>query len=134
MEYTDTVVIDSMIYDKYDDLTISGNINYLPILTAPHPDTPPVASFTAYPIVGKAPLEVNFTDQSAVGIISWEWDFGDGSKSLEQNPSHTYANIATYAVSLTVTDILGLKDTYSKTITLRDKMAMPWIPFLLLDE
>lgn len=36
----DTDVIDSMIYDKNDDITCAGYINYLPILTEPHPDTP----------------------------------------------------------------------------------------------
>jgi len=36
----DTNVIDSMIWDKNDNITCAGYINYLPILTAPHPDTP----------------------------------------------------------------------------------------------
>ncbi|MGB9693757.1 MAG: hypothetical protein ACPLYF_02830 [Fervidobacterium sp.] len=37
---TDTKVIDSMIYDKNDDIRCAGFIEYLPILTEPHPDTP----------------------------------------------------------------------------------------------
>jgi len=36
----DTSVIDKMIYDKNDDITSAGYINYLPILTEPHPSTP----------------------------------------------------------------------------------------------
>jgi hypothetical protein len=36
----DTEVIDSMIYDKKDDITCAGFIDYLPILTKPHPETP----------------------------------------------------------------------------------------------
>jgi hypothetical protein len=36
----DTALIDAMIYDKNDDITCAGYIDYLPILTAPHPDTP----------------------------------------------------------------------------------------------
>lgn len=36
----DTDVIDSMIYDKKDDIRCAGFIEYLPILTEPHPDTP----------------------------------------------------------------------------------------------
>jgi hypothetical protein len=36
----DTKVIDSMIYDKNDDITCAGFIEYLPILTEPHPCTP----------------------------------------------------------------------------------------------
>lgn len=37
---TDTSIIDSMIYDKNDDITCAGYIDYLPILTEPHPETP----------------------------------------------------------------------------------------------
>ena len=37
----DTSVIDAMIYDKNDDITGAGYIDYLPILTDPHPSTPP---------------------------------------------------------------------------------------------
>lgn len=36
----DTDVIDAMIYDRSDDITCAGYINYLPILTEPHPSTP----------------------------------------------------------------------------------------------
>jgi len=37
-------------------------------------------------------------------IISWNWNFGDGSSSTLQNPSHTYTNDGTYTVSLTISD------------------------------
>ena len=37
-------------------------------------------------------------------IISWSWNFGDGSSSALQNPSHTYTNNGSYTVSLTVND------------------------------
>jgi len=36
----DTDLIDSMIYDRNDDITCADFIEYLPILTEPHPDTP----------------------------------------------------------------------------------------------
>jgi len=131
---TDTGVIDSMIYDRNDNLTIDGYVVYTPFLNAPHPDTPPNASFEAYPTVGQAPLTVNFTDESILAITSWGWDFGDGSTSSQQNPSHTYTNLGSYTVSLTVTDILGIQDTYSHTITLRERVAIHSIPLLLLDD
>ncbi|EAY24833.1 T9SS type A sorting domain-containing protein [Microscilla marina] len=47
-----------------------------------------------------------FTDQSSSStdnFTSWAWDFGDGSTSTAQNPAHTYTNIGTYRVTLTVT-------------------------------
>ncbi|MCB2208635.1 MAG: choice-of-anchor J domain-containing protein [Bacteroidetes bacterium] len=37
-------------------------------------------------------------------IISWDWNFGDGTSSTLQNPSHTYNSNGTYTVSLTVND------------------------------
>ncbi|HWQ64743.1 MAG TPA: PKD domain-containing protein, partial [Methanospirillum sp.] len=41
---------------------------------------------------GPAPLTVQFTDTSTGSPNSWYWDFGDGSNSVKQNPSHTYTN------------------------------------------
>ncbi len=35
-------------------------------------------------------------------IDSWQWDFGDGNGSAEQNPSHTYSEDGEYMVSLTI--------------------------------
>jgi PKD repeat protein len=68
-------------------------------------DEPLVASFEAEPRVGTAPLEVDFTDTSDSGlgaITGWEWDFGDGTGSTAQHPTHTYAEPGAYTVSLTV--------------------------------
>ena len=63
------------------------------------------ASFTAQPTSGTAPLTVQFTDTSTAGdtpISDWEWDFGDGGSSTDQNPLHTYQSPGIYTVSLTV--------------------------------
>ncbi|PJA52574.1 MAG: hypothetical protein CO167_08715, partial [Candidatus Marinimicrobia bacterium CG_4_9_14_3_um_filter_48_9] len=51
------------------------------------------AFFEYFPSEGLAPLTVNFTDHSVsvdYSISDWSWDFGDGSQSTQQNPSHTY--------------------------------------------
>jgi PKD repeat protein len=46
---------------------------------------------------------VVFTDNSSGGTFdSWLWDFGDGATSTAQNPSHTYAAVGPYTVTLTV--------------------------------
>lgn len=67
------------------------------------------ASFTASVVSGPAPLSVQFTDTSTVpGITSWLWEFGDGSTSTEQNPSHTYTDDGLYTVRLNVTGSTGL--------------------------
>ncbi|MFD2147330.1 PKD domain-containing protein [Mucilaginibacter antarcticus] len=49
----------------------------------------------------------NTTTATSNVIKSWEWDFGDGNKSTDQNPSHTYAAAGDYDVRLTVVDYSG---------------------------
>jgi PKD repeat protein len=62
------------------------------------------ADFTATPQSGSLPLEVQFTNQSAGDILSYFWDFGDGTTSEEQNPIHLYESEGSFDVTLTVTD------------------------------
>lgn len=62
--------------------------------------TPPVAKFLYTPKRGKAPLEVRFTDQSTGNVTAWEWNFGDGTTSDEQNPRHAYLTTGLKSVSL----------------------------------
>jgi PKD repeat protein len=95
----------------------------------------PVAHFSASPTSGAAPLTVNFTDQSTGQITSWSWDFGDGSISTEQNPSHTYTDDGSYTVSLAVTGPGG-SDTETKAdyINVIRGKAMPWISLLLFGD
>ncbi|UAY51015.1 PKD domain-containing protein [Ferruginibacter albus] len=60
---------------------------------------------------------VHFSDAttSTGNIISYHWDFGDGTASVQQNPIHTYASTGTYSIKLTVTTIEGCIDSLSKT-------------------
>ena len=53
------------------------------------------------------PYNFNFFDNSSGSPTSWFWDFGDGTSSNIQNPSHVFANIGTYNVCLTPSDSLG---------------------------
>ncbi len=62
-----------------------------------------IAEFAANPVLGnEIPFEVQFLDNSVGEITSWAWDFGDGMKSTEQNPVHSYANIGEFSVKLKV--------------------------------
>lgn len=74
------------------------------------------AAFYGDPVEGTNPLTVQFTDQSCAtcGIIAWNWDFGDGGTSDEQNPSHTYEATGKYTVMLVVVDEKGNDDNETK--------------------
>jgi len=74
----------------------------------------PVANFTSSVTSGKSPLKVAFTDTSTGSPTSWKWDFGDGSKSYLQNPTHKYSKVGSYTVSLTVKNAVG-RNTVTKT-------------------
>lgn len=75
--------------------------------------TAPTAAFSGTPRTGEAPLSVAFTDLSLGVPTNWSWDFGDGSTSTLQNPTHTYGTPGTYAVTLTVSNAVGT-DTKSE--------------------
>ena len=49
---------------------------------------------------------VQFSNQSDNGT-SYDWNFGDGGTSTDQNPVHTYAAGGTYTVTLIVTNACG---------------------------
>ena len=70
---------------------------------------------------------VNFYDNSFtdpnynIDLISWEWDFGDGVISNDQNPSHIYDYPGLYYVWLTVEDENGCTHKTMKTINVLEE-------------
>jgi uncharacterized protein (TIGR02145 family) len=68
---------------------------------------PLIADFSANITAGALPLSVNFTDQSINNPTSWQWDFGDGGKSTQQNPIHIYNNEGNYTVQLIASNDFG---------------------------
>jgi PKD repeat protein len=57
--------------------------------------------------VSKSALEVIFADQSEGANLTWDWTFGDGESSQDQNPTHTYSAEGSYRVCLLVTNECG---------------------------
>ncbi|MCK5855944.1 MAG: PKD domain-containing protein [Bacteroidales bacterium] len=53
------------------------------------------------------PLLIHFYDLSSGNITSWDWDFGDGTTSNIQNPSHTYNSSGSYQVRLFIIDSIN---------------------------
>ena len=79
---------------------------------------PPRADFTASPSNACGPFSTTFQDLSYApsNIVSWDWDFGDGQNSTQQNPTHLYATTGVYVASLTIEDASGCTNTYTDTI------------------
>ena len=114
-DYTVTLVV--------ADSDPDGTKRSLPTTLPLHVNAPPVASFK---VSNFSPLEtdsVAFSDCSTDPdgkITAWEWDFGDGSSSTEQNPSHSYQEAGSYAVSLTVTDDNGARAQTAAKIVIKN--------------
>ncbi|MDB5202566.1 MAG: hypothetical protein JWQ27_1975 [Ferruginibacter sp.] len=76
--------------------------------------TKPSANFVADPLDVCANLPVNFTDLSTGTITEWQWDFGDGATSAQQNPTHNYDDTGVFTIRLIVLNN-GCADTLIRT-------------------
>ncbi|RRQ48857.1 PKD domain-containing protein [Maribacter algicola] len=89
---------------------------------------PPVAVASANVTEGDAPLEVQFTGSQStddIAVVTYTWDFGDGSSSTEADPVHTFNIAGTYSVILAVTDGSGQEDTETIEITVNPAPGAP---------
>ncbi|MGI8892777.1 MAG: PKD domain-containing protein, partial [Bacteroidia bacterium] len=67
----------------------------------------PIAAFNVITNTNCQSTVAQITDQS-INAIQWNWNFGDGNTSTQQNPTHTYQSMLNnYSISLTATDSIG---------------------------
>ena len=88
----------------------------------------PVATASASPATGTAPLQVLFdgsgSNDPESDAMTWEWDFGDDSAhSSQESPVHTYSEPGVYEAVLTVTDAHG--DSDSATVAVEATVKPP---------
>jgi len=144
--YYDTIKIEEMkgalyikTYDytqKIHDTTVYFRFNWsmdnflFANFTLPAEPTP--SAFQANFIFQKNPggqnnLEYKFIDLSNTNkVISWDWNFGDGHFSNEQNPTHIYDSTGLYRVTLKIKSVSKfsndpLESTLVKIINVYDK-------------
>ena len=72
-----------------------------------HVITAPATDFEANKTLVFEGKEIQFTDLSDNLPDAWEWDFGDGTTSTEQNPAHIYTTPGKYTVSLKASNVVG---------------------------
>jgi PKD repeat protein len=96
----------------------------------------PIAALTASPTSGAPPLTVNFsgagssdpdTGSPADTIVSYTFDFGDGTSVTQSSPtvSHTYTNAGDYAARLQVKDSRGLASTNDARVVISVAVNTP---------
>ncbi len=116
MSSTAAIGSDGTLYIGIDYFTTRGGLYAFKDL--------PVANFTVSNINGTTSNAIQFTDNSTRYPSSWLWDFGDGTNSTEENPTHTYTKSGTYTVTLTVTNSAGSStETMTDYITITDTTA-----------
>ena len=93
--------------------------------------TPSFAGFDAGPQSGCVPLQVQFTDTSHSydPIVSYYWDFGDGTSSTQQHPLHTYTSTGMFDVTFMVTTLTGCTDTIHRNNYIMAGNLPPIVPF-----
>ncbi|MFH0894121.1 MAG: PKD domain-containing protein [Bacteroidota bacterium] len=72
----------------------------------------PHAFFTLAPNVVYLPDQPVHCYDLSENAVTWFWDFGDGSTSTEQNPTHVYTEVGVYDISLLVTSSGGCPSYY----------------------
>ena len=95
----------------------------------------PVAGFNFTPASPVVNEDVQFTDTSTdpenLTLSSWFWDFGDGTNSTLQNPTHKFATRGNHNVTLTIADDENAIDSFSMTISIAEPPA-PELPVLVI--
>lgn len=72
-------------------------------------------------ISGCLPVIIDFIDESINyneddEFVTWQWSFGDGNTSDEQNPDYTYNEHGDYEVVLNVINSSGCENTYDALV------------------
>ena len=94
-------------YDAWNFLGGSGTGN-----------VPPIASFTANCVGLVCSFDAGASNDPDGTIVSYDWNFGDGSSSseLSSTTSHDYSASGAYSVALTVTDDSGATGSLAQNI------------------
>jgi len=101
-----------------------------------NPDSMPKAAFAFHASGKDAPVAVVFDPGASAdpenNLVTFRWDFGDGSTATGARATHIYKKGGDYTVKLTVTDGDGLSDTATAVIEVGAATPAPKPPMALL--
>ena len=109
-----TVGLHEIVYSFTDPITTCVNTDTLYVDVHPLP----VVSFNFNPIICETVAET-FNNTSTL-VNSTQWNFGDGSGSSVNSPSHSYSTTGFYPVQAIVTTVYGCVDSLTQTIEVRE--------------
>ena len=113
----------SILYHAYEALECDASINLVNYINA---GMQPTALFTFDPAEAEVGQNVIFTNESEGLNVHYQWSFGDGSNSTEENPTHVYnsENSDNYNVILTVSDEANCQDIYIQPVPVVDNHVL----------
>jgi PKD repeat protein len=99
------------------------------VVIASQPNQPPTAAFNANPsstIVGSSVAFNGSASSDPDGsIVSYAWQYGDGTTGFGVTVQHAYAAVGTYTVRLTVTDDDGATGTTTQQVVIAAQPNQP---------
>jgi PKD repeat protein len=109
-----------------DDGGLSDSATHTVQIQEPVTNQPPSAVISG-PASGLVGETLDFDGSGSYdedgGIVSYAWDFGDGSTGSGVNVSHSYNVAGSYQVALTVTDDGGLSDSATHTVQIEEPVT-----------
>lgn len=113
----------SVDYKAYEAEACANEVSLINYINA---GLKPTASFFFDPVEAEVGDTVIFTNESTGLNVHYEWSFGDGANSTEENPIHVYyaENNENYNVILTVSDDAGCQDTYTLPVPVVDNHVL----------
>jgi gliding motility-associated-like protein len=112
-----TLVINNVNVGTNYECTITSVMGCSATLAAVLNPVTPVPGFTTMNLCDGM---LQFTDITVVPnsfVSQWNWNFGDGTTSTAQSPTHIYTNSGTYNVTLIATAPAGCTDTVTLPVT-----------------
>ena len=87
---------------------------------------PPLVDFEYTPEFScTAPATIDFTNLSTDALpLTYNWDFGDGTTTTDENPSHTYTTDGTFPIELTATNSQGCVSSVTQYYTISQPTAV----------
>lgn len=100
-----------------DNYGVSSQVQSTVAIVSNHP---PVAQITSNLTSGEVPVMALFDGSGSTDldgdVLSYSWDFGDGTQSTDVMPAHLFQTVGSYTVTLIVTDPQGASSTASTTL------------------